>query len=240
MEKILKSFESKQDSFPLNKTIRRYPFNGNSKYLFDKFVLLGYDNLTRDKIISPKIPELIQKQPKNDKKDPNEIGTFIQGTKIPYNPYVKPTSFEIPIEPNVLGEICSDYTKELITNDKILELVFPNKYFGYFYQNLDSFYKAKSEGMTPIKQMVVFHSNPNTNEGLKRSQYGFAQIFYEKSEIKESGIVLLLPKVLCIVSEFPFYTAYEALLEKILLLLSRETVTIPVEILLYNLKLVCK
>ena len=43
MEKILKSFESKAESFPLNKKIRRYPFNGTSKYLFDKFLLLGYD-----------------------------------------------------------------------------------------------------------------------------------------------------------------------------------------------------
>ena len=235
MEKILKSFESKAESFPLNKKIRRYPFNGTSKYLFDKFLLLGYDGLTREKEIYPKLSELIQKQPKYDKKESNEIGSFIQGTKIPYNPLVKPNSFEIPVEPNLLGEICSDYTKDLLTNDKIIELVFPNKYYGYYYQNMELYTKARNESLTPIKQMVVFHSNPNTNEGLKRSQYGYAHIFYERVEIKDSKIVVLLPKVLCIISEFPYYTAYEALLEKILQLLSKEVVKIPVEIILYNL-----
>ena len=63
MEKILKSFESKAESFPLNKKIRRYPFNWTSKYLFDKFLLLGYDVLTREKEIYPKLSELIEKIP---------------------------------------------------------------------------------------------------------------------------------------------------------------------------------
>ena len=237
MEKIVRAFESKEKSFLLNKKIKRFPFNGSSPYLIDKLVIFGYDSLTKEKDIYPKVQDFLQKStPKNEKTDNNVIGSFIPGTKTPYNPYIKQNYFEIPFEPNILGEICSDYSKEVITNENILELVFPNKYHGYYYPTYEMFIKAKNENGFPHKHRMVFHSNPDTNEGLKKSQFGFAKIFYEKVEIKSNKSILLLPKVFCIISEFPFYSAFKEIISRLKYWFYNEPeLTIPIEILLYNL-----
>ena len=84
MEKIVRAFESKEKSFLLNKKIKRFPFNGSSPYLIDKLVIFGYDSLTKEKDIYPKVQDFLQKStPKNEKTDNNVIGSFIPGTKTP-------------------------------------------------------------------------------------------------------------------------------------------------------------
>lgn len=223
MEEIMKAFESKDDSFPINKYIERYPFNGCSKFLFEKFLILGYDKLTIIKGICKQ--ENILSQSKDTQS--------IINSKMNYNPYANNNSFEIMIEPSPQGEISSDYSKNSITIDNILELVFPNGYIGYFYENDEQYKNAKELKEIPKPETMVFHSNPNTNEGDKKSQYGFAYIFHEKVE-RDKGKIYLLPKAFCIISEFPFYSSFNSLLTQIYYLF-REAVSVPLELTLYNL-----
>ena len=55
------------DSSALNflGTMKRYPFNGRSKYLMDKFFIIGYDYSTLNKILIKKDLDFIVNSSKN-------------------------------------------------------------------------------------------------------------------------------------------------------------------------------
>ena len=232
MEEILKAFECKENSFHINKLIKRYPFNGSSKFLFEKFLILGYDRLTIKKDIFTQQNMFSQQKDTQAKTPRGDSGFNILNSKINFNPYANNNSFEIMTEPSPLGEVCSDYSKNSITTENILDLVFPNGYIGYIYENQGHYTSARELKEIPKPQTMVFHSNPNTNEGDKKSQYGFAYIFHEKAEHK--GQIYLIPKAFCIISEFPFYSSFNSLLTQIYYLF-QETVYVPLELLLFNL-----
>ena len=53
-------------------TMKRYPFNGRSKYLIDKFFIIGYDYATLNKIFIQNNLEFLQNSSKNTDEEQNE------------------------------------------------------------------------------------------------------------------------------------------------------------------------
>ena len=101
----------------INSNQIKYPFNDRSKYLIDKFCIMGFDpssieNLVEESKITEKISEKkLYKTSTNalDKdKNYNIIPIKIQSSS-----------------PMFLSEMSSDYTKEIISFDIIKELIFP-------------------------------------------------------------------------------------------------------------------
>ena len=86
----------------------KYPFDGIAPNLIDKFLVLGYDQKTIDFTYM------------NCNIDPNR---YIN-TRFSF--------FEFEERPEVINEICNDYCKDLLDNDLILELIFPNYPQMYF------------------------------------------------------------------------------------------------------------
>jgi hypothetical protein len=68
-------------------------------------------------------------------------------------------SFQIEIEPTIISEISSNYDKTVLENDTIIELVYPNKPIGYFFENKKAYVSDKGENL-PQSQTIVFNSNP--------------------------------------------------------------------------------
>ena len=96
-----------------NKNIKKeikYPFSGKAPNLIDKFLVLGYNQRT--------------------------IDFTYQNCNIDNNDYsfARYMFFEFEERPEVINEICNDYNKDLLDNDLILELIFPNYPEMYFLQ----------------------------------------------------------------------------------------------------------
>ena len=83
----------------------KYPFSGFATNLIDKFLVLGYDQKVIDHTFNfmQMDEDLINKELK---------------TRFKF--------FEFEERPSIINEICNDYTKDLLENDLILELIFPN------------------------------------------------------------------------------------------------------------------
>ena len=162
MNTIHKAFQDKTRSFPINQTTKLYPFHGSSKYLFDKFIIIGYDNAT---IIQNVIP--IKYKPQTHNKQETIL------SKCPAVPFANAFSCTIEIEPLILSEVCADYEKVLLDNETILKLIFPNKPLCYYYSNEHMRSSKKLE--YPTSYSIVFNSNPSSNEGLKKSYNGLKQ-----------------------------------------------------------------
>jgi len=86
----------------------KYPFDGIASNLIDKFLVLGYDQKTID--------FTFQNCSIEENKNFNTRFSF----------------FEFEERPDVINEICNDYSKNLLDNDLILELIFPNFPKMYF------------------------------------------------------------------------------------------------------------
>ena len=102
-----------QENEQINKienTSPLYPYNGRALNLIDKFYIFGYNYLTLKKYLidqTPKISEI--------KLDSEGFG-----------------SFKLKEEPSTLSEISHDYNKEIIDNESIKKLIYPNDLFILF------------------------------------------------------------------------------------------------------------
>ena len=168
MNAIEQQFSNKESSFDFYPTIPKYQFHGTSPYLIDKFVIIGYNSLDFEKNMFQ-----LLKFPLPQKTYPGQCFFPTNGI-----------SFQIPTEPSIINEICSNYDKTSFDNDNILELVYPNKPIGYFFENKKAYQNAKGDNFVQ-SQTVIFNSNPSTNEGLKLSFNGIAYSFYEKFKDKD-------------------------------------------------------
>ena len=239
--------------------IKRYPLNGRSNYLIDKFYIIGYDYLTIKKYLYNKTEfENIKKQIIDEEK-----------TKSKFIP------FYLNDPPYLLNEFSSDYEKEGLEFDMIKDMIIPNKLYFYYTENdyipkspgkfnkkkgqlksgiklelseielLNNFYlydkdpKEKNGINFPESYNVVFSSNPQSGNNSKKSINGFAYIFYKK--LKKEKIFLnkiynfYIPKIFCVISEYPFFNNYYKLCKQIEFLFKSNSLRVPIEIIIHNI-----
>ena len=193
----------------------KYPYNGKAPNLIDKFLVLGYDQKTIDFTY------------KNCNIEPKE---FIHSRFI---------FFEFEERPEVINEICNDYSKDLLDNDLILELIFPNYPIMYF---LDKAYintpKIIDEELSTDPYSIIFSINCQDNFCSKQSYIGFGFIFYILQEHKVDEKIdgyLYIPSAYVILSEYPYFYQFNKICKLILKEIKKENDEIPIDIIIYNI-----
>ncbi len=197
-----------------NKLIK-YTFSGIAPNLIDKFLVLGYDQKTID--------YTFQNCSVSQSPDLNTRFTF----------------FEFDNRPSIINEICNDYSKDLLENDLVLELIFPNFPQMYF---LDKQYinteKEIDEDILISTYTIIFSINPQDNSGSKKSYNGLGYVFYVIQEHRSQGELdgyLYIPNAYVILSEYPYYYHFNEICKNIFLQMKKENDEIPIDILIYNL-----
>ena len=135
-----------------NKDIK-YPFSGTALNLIDKFLVLGYDQKTID----------FTYENYNIEPEKNICSHF--------------TFFKFEERPNIVNEICNDYLKDLLDNDLILKLVFPDYPQMYFLKK--KFFnkpKEKDDEILINPYPIIFSINTQDNSGCQKSYNGLAYI----------------------------------------------------------------
>jgi len=137
----------------LNETILRYPFNGRSKYLIDKFYIIGYDSKT---LYQNLIEDYNLFDDNNISKSNSSLNISLDELLAKTESKKIPKSFKIEDPPTILNEITSDYKKQVPDKDLIKDMIFPNKLDFY---SIEENTKTKS-----------FHSESNITR-VKNSLY---------------------------------------------------------------------
>ena len=238
--------------------ILRYPLNGRSNYLIDKFYIFGYDYSTLKKYLYRE--ENLKKFLNDTEKKQNRL--FIGEEEI-----IQKLNFNE--QPTLMNEFTSDYEKECLDIDMIRDMIVPKNINIYYLEeeksNDKKIKKRISSSVERIKTdknenyfcifdesdnyynkeiknksyNVIFSSNPQSGNNSKKSINGLAHIFYKK--LKEEKKYLnkyysfYIPIIFCIISEFPFYYSYYQLCKQISYLFSSYEIRMPIEIILYNL-----
>ena len=233
-----------QENEQMNKienTSPLYPYNGRALNLIDKFYIFGYNYLTIKKYLideTPKISEI--------KLDSEGFG-----------------SFKLKEEPSTLSEISHDYNKEIIDNESIKKLIYPNDLFILFSikekENIflrrqtlirrstiefqgDPFTKiefSESKNECSKEYKVFFSITPMEGNTGRKCQNGFAYTFYRKfwktQKDGDKEYSFYIPYTFCIISEYPYYRSYERLFRCISMMFAQQSTYIPIEILLYKI-----
>ena len=195
----------------------KYPFSGFATNLIDKFLVLGYDQKVIDHTFNfmQMDEDLINKELK---------------TRFKF--------FEFEERPSIINEICNDYTKDLLENDLILELIFPNMPQMYF---LEKQYTKKEgdEELLTSAYSIIFSINPQDNSGSKKSYNGLGYIFYAGVEYKREDRnvdgTLYIPFTYVILSEYPYFYHYKEICRQVYKQKRMEHDEMPIEIILYNI-----
>jgi len=245
----------------LYEVIIRYPFNGKSSYLIDKFYIIGYDFPTLHYLlIENNIKDYIKEE---ENFVVSEFNDLLGSDNIIKNNDKK--SFFLPNEPpSILSEISSDYKKMLPSFDNIKDIIFPNG-CQFYYTNEDVIDDSSSKSLTdksiaprdsisifelsdnsknktkiPSSYNMVFSYNQQGENNSKKSTNGFAFVFYKK--FKEGKIskdnkkyFFYVPFTFCILSEYPFYNSYYNLCKQLQSLFKSQNNDIPIEMILYNI-----
>ena len=197
-----------------NKNIK-YPFSGVAPNLIDKFLVVAYEQKTIENTLRTGNIE-----PKSDFK-------------------ARYLFFEFEERPHIVNEICNDYSKDLLDNDLILELIFPN--FPQMYL-LEKQYintpREPDEELLISTYSIIFSINPQDNSGSKKSYNGLGYVFYIPSEQRNingqlEGIYYV-PMAYVILSEFPYFYHFNEICKNVYLQMKKETDEIPIDIILYN------
>ena len=142
--------------------IKRYPFNGRSKNLIDKFYIIGYDYLTLNKILIKNNLNFIQNASKNTDEEQSE--------KIKNKLF--PQEYIIKEPPSLINEISNDYTKEVLDIDIIIEMIFPNKpKFYYVEEDLDRIDENSHNNST--KKMIDLNEIRRARTNVKEENFVF-------------------------------------------------------------------
>ena len=175
--------------------IKRYPFNGRSKYLIDKFYIIGYNAPTLNKLI-------FSKEINNN----NNLSKYIILNEIEEEKNRSSSNnlqpFHFEEDPIILSELASDFGKKCLNYDIMKDMIFPNKISLYYLEeDLPSSNKEKGKNKEKEDNVkdnfiiyeenedlksdllktscVIFSSNPQTENNSKKSINGFAYIFYK-------------------------------------------------------------
>ena len=233
----------------ISKTIKRYPFNGRSNYLIDKFLIIGYNIPTLLKLLYDGDDDdnlskniIIDKKQNDDEK----------------NKLLNIQPFHLKEEPILLNEFTSDFNKECLDFNMIKEMILPNNITLYYSEEEYSTYlKENKENENENDEFiqyeeydtfdndllkensVVFSSNPQTENNSKKSINGFAFIFYKKLKkrklLSKKVIAFYIPIIFSIISEYPYYNSFYKLCKQIKFLFSYPEKEMPLEIIIYNI-----
>ena len=194
----------------------KYPFSGVAPNLIDKFLVLGYEQ---------KVIEHTYKYFRN------EDGGKGYETRFQF--------FNFEERPPIINEISYSYKKDLLENDLVLELIFPNIPEMYFlekeYLNTK---KEIDEELLISNYSIIFSINPQDNSGSKKSYNGLGYIFYVPIEHKEDDQfvgTLYAPIAYVILSEYPYFYQFKEICRQVFRQMKLEHDGIPVEVLLYNI-----
>ena len=243
-----------------SKKILRYPFNGRSSYLIDKFYIFGYDLQTIKSYFY---------------KDDNLkiiLNDNIKKYKLFINEF-ELLKFKLSEKPSLLNEFTSDYEKETLEIDMIIDLIFPrninifyteeeksNKYTEKkikkresssversspsdkkedFFSLFDEKENYNKKDINSQSYNVVFSSNPQSGNNSKKSINGFAYIFYKKlkeeKKFNNKYYTFYIPITFCVISEYPFYNSFYQLCKQISCLFPSYEIRMPLEIFIHNL-----
>ena len=235
--------------------IPRYPLNGRSSYLIDKFYIIGYNHSTIEKyFFKDEIFQKILDGKKLNKENSNNLDL---------------QQFHIEENPKLLNEFSSDYGKEIIDIDIIMEMMFPKKIKFYFSESKKINLEEKNkEGKNDLikdelfinenfcdfedekninnkkellskRYNIIFSSNPQSENNSKKSINGFGYVFYKKLRqekiYQKKNYSIYIPIIFCIISEFPFYNSFYKLCQRLSCLFNSNEIKIPLEIVIYNI-----
>ena len=249
--------KNEKEEFLISTLVKRYPFNGRSEYLIDKFYIIGYNVPTLNKLLF------------ENNTDTENLSKHIILDKIEED---KKSSlnlqpFHFDEEPIILNEISSDFDKKCLNYDIMKDMIFPNKSILYYSEeDIKDYEKAKEKEKEKAdidnfiiednfsvyeknenfntdnylkSYSVIFSSNPQTENNSKKSINGFAYIFYKKLKRKKftqkKVYTFYIPTIFTIVSEYPFFNSFYKLCKQIKSLFSLSNNDIPIELMLYNI-----
>ena len=244
----------------ISQKILRYPFNGRSSYLIDKFFIFGYNLETLKKYLysNESLKSILNDIEKKSKLFSNEFELI---------------KFHLPEFPTLINEFTSDYEKECLDIDMIKDMIFPkriniyyteeektNKYIEKKAKKRDSsniennkhedkkdlsfsvFDESDNYNKKDINSLsynVVFSSNPQSGNNSKKSINGFSHIFYKKmkdEKIYNNKIYsFYIPIIFCVISEYPFFNSFYQLCNQISFLFSSYDIRIPLEIVIHSI-----
>ena len=228
----------------ISKMIKRYPYNGRSNYLIDKFYIIGFNIPTLMKILyeDNNFQNNIILEKKQNEDEKNKLSTHIQ-------------PFHLKEDPVILNEFTSDYNKDSLEFKLLKEMIFPNKITLYYIEedissikqnseiynkNVDFFEFEENECYSNdfLKtSSMVFSSNPQIENSSKKSINGFAYIFYKqlkRKRIKSKKLIsFYIPIIFCTISEYPYYNSFYKLSQQIKFLFEYPKLEIPLEIMLH-------
>lgn len=162
------------NTFNLKKTglIKKYPFNGRSKFLIDKFYIIGYEpnQLYKLLILNDEIKKTLSNKAKKIKAEESQNNNNL--TKLSKN------SLKIPFKelPTLLNEISNDYQKILPDIDLINSILFPNEVYIYIKTEYNKFTTTTGRTTTLdnffIQKKNSSPINLEEEENLKIEKYG--------------------------------------------------------------------
>lgn len=197
-----------------NDTIKKYPYLGSSPNLIDFFLVLGYNtNFSKSDILNESLLSS------------SSFMCSASDTRSTLGPH-NYLQFQNKIKPKVLSSVPSKHCKIMLDEDLIINFVFPSPPKVYFY---------KETKVIPKSYTVIFESNSDTLDGKGKNTFnGVAYIYYEKRQTINKEKVYL-PKALCLISQFPFFTTYNNILNALIKYYESSSINLPVEIIIYNL-----
>ena len=150
--------------------IKRYPFNGRSKYLIDKFYIIGYNSPTLNKLLFS-----------ND--NDNNLSKYIILDEIEEEKNKSSLnnlqSFHFEEEPIILNELTSDFSKKCLNYDIMKEMIFPNKLSLYYLEEeIPSSNKEKEKSKNRIDivknnddDFVLYEKHKENDSKLLKTSY---------------------------------------------------------------------
>ena len=193
-----------------NKKEIKYPFNGKAPNLIDKFIILGYGQKTIDFTYQNCNIEL-QKNLKS-----------------------KFAVFQFEERPNIINEIYNDYSKELLDNDLIIKIIFPNYPKMYTFEK-EILNKEDEKIIEPYS--VIFSLSPQDDSDSIKSYNGLGYVFYALQEYKDDRKrerYLYVPTAYIILSEYPYFYQFNEICKNIYNAIKKEDDEIPIDIIIYN------
>ena len=140
MENIKQEKEEKESKEENSQKILRYPFNGRSNYLIDNFYIIGYNYSTITKYLY------------NDENFKNILSENKQSKENSSDFDLQ--KFNIKENPILLNEFSTNYEKDSMDIDTIMEIILPKKINLYFAEN-KILYSKSPEKKNQRKKMKI-------------------------------------------------------------------------------------
>lgn len=193
--------------------IKKFPYLGHSSNLIEYFLLIGYSN------------EYIQTEIIN-KISSTEL--LERSTSFEQKPVIQ--EFKCLDKPEIINSIPGNPTGEMIYDNMILDFLFPSPPSVYYYYSKES---QQCDSEQPQYSVIFFINNDN-DQKTKNPFHAYSLVFYE-NKIGRNGERIFIPKTLCFISQWPFFTFFNSIQKEIIRQFSNENLEIPIEILIYNI-----